>query len=121
MNSFVKGKRFGRSLADYLLTFGMSVFETLLFKKRMFDINAQPTVFSKKFFKSLPSPPNDFSLDLFFYFHAVQKGSKIQRFPVHFGKRFAGTSTWNTGWLARYKFIKRTIEFSLKLKKEMNA
>ena len=117
--SFVKGKRFGRSFMDYFLTFGMSVFETLLFKKRMFDINAQPTVFSKQFFKSLPTPPNDFALDLFFYFHAVQKGLTIHRFPVLFGKRFAGTSTWNTGWLARYKFIKRTIEFSLKLKRNM--
>jgi len=119
--SFVKGKRFGRSFMDYFLTFGMSVFETLLFKKRMFDINAQPTVFSKQFFKSLPTPPNDFALDLFFYFHAVQKGLTIHRFPVLFGKRFAGTSTWNTGWLARYKFIKRTIEFSLKLKRNMNV
>ena len=120
-HSFVKGKRFGRSFMDYFLTFGMSVFETLLFKKRMFDINAQPTVFSKQFFKSLPTPPNDFTLDLFFYFHAVQKGLTIHRFPVLFGKRFAGTSTWNTGWLARYKFIKRTIEFSLKLKRNMNV
>ena len=119
-HSFVKGKRFGRSFMDYFLTFGMSVFETLLFKKRMFDINAQPTVFSKQFFKSLPTPPNDFALDLFFYFHAVQKGLTIRRFPVLFGKRFAGTSSWNTGWLARYKFIKRTIEFSLKLKRNMN-
>lgn len=120
-HSFVKGKRFGRSFMDYFLTFGMSVFETLLYKKRMFDINAQPTVFSKHFFKSLPTPPNDFALDLFFYFHAVQKGLTIHRFPVLFGKRFAGTSTWNTGWLARYKFIKRTIEFSLKLKRNMNV
>ena len=119
--SFVKGKRFGRSFMDYFLTFGMSVFETLLFKRRMFDINAQPTVFTKQFFKSLPTPPNDFALDLFFYFHAVQKGLTIHRFPVLFGKRFAGTSTWNTGWLARYKFIKRTIEFSLKLKRNMNV
>ena len=120
-HSFVKGKRFGRSFMDYFLTFGMSVFETLLFKKRMFDINAQPTVFSKQFFKSLPTPPNDFALDLFFYFHAVQKGLTIRRFPVLFGRRFAGTSSWNTGWLARYKFIKRTIEFSLKLKRNMNV
>jgi len=120
-HSFVKGKRFGRSLMDYFLTFGMSVFETLLFKKRMFDINAQPTVFSKSFFESLPKPPNDFALDLFFYFHAVQKGLSIHRFPVLFGKRFAGKSKWNTGWRARYKFIKRTVEFSLKLKRSMNV
>ena len=119
-HSFVKGKRFGRSFIDYFLTFGMSVFETLLFKKRMFDINAQPTVFSKSFFKSLPTPPNDFALDLFFYFHAAQRGLTIHRFPVLFGKRFAGSSTWNNGWISRFKFIKRTIQFSLKLKQKMD-
>ena len=119
-HSFVKGKRFGRSFMDYFLTFGMSVFETLLFKKRMFDINAQPTVFSKSFFKSLPTPPNDFALDLFFYFHAAQRGLTIHRFPVLFGKRFAGSSTWNNGWISRFKFIKRTIQFSLKLKQKMD-
>jgi glycosyltransferase involved in cell wall biosynthesis len=118
--TFVKGKRYGRSLIDYLLTFGMSIFETILFKKIMFDINAQPTVFSKKFFNSLPKPPDDFSIDLFFYFHAVYQGLSIKRFPVHFGDRFAGSSSWNNGWISRFKFIKRTIQFSLKLKQKMN-
>ena len=106
---------------EHFLTFGMSIFVSLLFRKRMFDVNAQPTVFSKDFFKSLPMPPNDFSLDLFFYFYALKKGLIIQRFPVNFGKRFGGVSTWNTGWLSRYKFIKRTVEFSLKLKKDLNV
>ena len=117
--TFVKGKRYGRSFVDYLLTFGMSIFETILFKKKMFDINAQPTVFSRKFYNSLPTPPDDFSIDLFFYFHAVHQNLFLKRFSVHFGDRFAGSSSWNTGWISRIKFIKRTIQYSLKLKKEL--
>jgi glycosyltransferase involved in cell wall biosynthesis len=119
--TFVKGNRYGRTFLDYLLTFGMSVFESILFKKKMYDINAQPTVFSKNFFSSLPVPPNDFSLDLFFYFYAIHNDLSIKRFPVFFGARFAGSSSWNTGWLARFKFIRRTIQFSLRLKKEMKS
>ena len=48
---FVKGRRHGRSLSENILTMGMSFFETLLFKKIMIDINAQPTLFSKELLK----------------------------------------------------------------------
>lgn len=89
-NSFVKGKRFGRSFMDYFLTFGMSVFETVIFKKSMFDINAQPTVFSKKFFKSLSAPPNDFALDLFL-FSCSSKGVE----HISFSSLFWQTFCWN--------------------------
>ena len=47
---FVKGKRFGRPLPDNIFTIGMSLFESLLLKTIMWDINAQPTIFHKSFF-----------------------------------------------------------------------
>ncbi|MEI6730030.1 MAG: glycosyltransferase family 2 protein, partial [Pseudomonadota bacterium] len=47
---FVKGKRYGRPFADVFFTIGMSIFETLLLAKPLWDINAQPTMFSSKFF-----------------------------------------------------------------------
>ena len=37
---FLKGRRYGRSFFDVIFTFGMSVFETLLLQKLMWDINA---------------------------------------------------------------------------------
>ena len=40
---------------------GMSFFETLLFKKIMIDINAQPTLFSKELLKFINNFPNDFT------------------------------------------------------------
>src|SRR5690349_10242347 len=42
---FVKGRRFGRPLADVAFTVGMSAFETVLLGKPLWDINAQPTLF----------------------------------------------------------------------------
>lgn len=118
---FVKGRRYGRPLADVLFTIGMSFFETLLLGKPMWDINAQPTMFSHKFFKSWSSPPDDFSLDLYAYYRAQSEGLKVYRFPVKFGERAYGASHWNVNWAAKWKFIRRTIAYSLQLKKKISS
>ena len=118
--SFVKGKRYGRPFIDVLFSLGMSIFETILLKQKMWDINAQPTLFPKEFFESWEEPPNDFSLDLYAYFQAHRHNLEINRFPVRFGKRAHGMSNWNTDWTAKKKFIYRTLSYSLQLKKKLN-
>ena len=58
----------------------MGLFETLLFRKFFWDINAQPTLMKKKFYKSLKNIPNDFSIDLPFIklpIDCVMKGKLI--------------------------------------------
>ena len=109
-NIFVKGLRKKRPLIDILLTFGMSVFVSILFKKSFFDINAQPTIFHKIFLKDIKSPPKDFSLDLFFYALARQKKMPIYRFPVFFKKRERGLSSWNVYWYSKFKFTLLTLK-----------
>jgi|SRR5438874_12397585 len=116
---FVKGQRYGRPFADMLFTVGMSVFETLLLGERLWDINAQPTLFSRRFFASWCSPPHDFSLDLFAYFRARRERLPVRRFPVRFGPRAHGVSHWNVNWATKRKFIRRTVDFSLELKKTL--
>jgi len=113
---YVKGKRKGRSFFDNFFTIGMSIFETLLLKEKMWDINAQPNLFHKSFFDKIKSNcPDDFSLDLYFLFSAKKLGYKLLRFEVFFPPRIHGNSKWNTGIISRIKFIKRTISFSFKL------
>ncbi len=116
---FIKGKRFGRPLLDVFFTLGMSLFETLYLKTRLFDINAQPTIFHQSFFQKWENPPEDFALDLYAYYLAKKSKLTILRFPVFFGPRILGQSHWNTGLKARIKFIKRTILFSSNLKKRL--
>jgi len=116
-NIFVKGRRRGRPLADVAFTVGMSFFETMLLAKPMWDINAQPNMFNRTFFETWEDPPNDFSLDLYVYFQARCKGLPIQRFPVIFSDRAHGVSHWNVNWTSKRKFIWRTVNFSLKLRK----
>ena len=115
---FVKGNRFGRPAFDVVFTWGMAAFETALLGAPMWDINAQPTMFSRSFFAGWQDPPKDFSLDLFAYYTALKSGLKVERFPVYFGPRAHGESRWNTGLTARYKFIRRTVDYSLKMKRE---
>ncbi|HEN3479756.1 TPA: glycosyltransferase family 2 protein [Yersinia enterocolitica] len=119
MDIFVKGQRYGRPLSDVIFTVGMSVFETLLLGKAMWDINAQPTLFSRSFFETWQDPPHDFSLDLYVYYRAKISTLITHRFPVKFGERANGVSHWNVNWAAKRKFISRTIEFSLQLKKTL--
>jgi polyisoprenyl-phosphate glycosyltransferase len=116
---FVKGRRYGRPAADVAFTFGMSIFETLLMRRRMWDINAQPTLFPRAFFAAWREPPHDFSLDLYAYYQALHRGLRVRRFPVRFGERAHGTSHWNVNWQAKARFIRRTVDFSLRLRKEL--
>jgi glycosyltransferase involved in cell wall biosynthesis len=116
---FVKGKRYGRPLIDMVFTIGMSVFETILLVTPMWDINAQPTMFSRAFFETWQEPPDDFSLDLYAYYQAQVQGLEVRRFPVHFGERVHGISHWNVNWAAKRKFIRRTVDFSFQLKKNL--
>ena len=116
---FVKGRRYGRPVADVFFTMGMSFFETILLGRSLHDINAQPTLFSRKFFESWDNPPHDFSLDLFAYYQASRAGLAIHRFPVNFGKRAYGVSSWNVDLKSKVKFIRRTLNYSFELKKSL--
>ena len=118
-NLFVKGLRCERPLMDVFFTIGMSIFETILLAKPMWDINAQPTMFTRSFFKKWNSPPEDFSLDLYAYYKAKKHGLKIHRFNVKFGERAFGVSHWNINWSSKIKFIVRTLSYSFKLKKNI--
>lgn len=116
---FVKGRRYGRPLADSAFTVAMSIFETVLLARPLWDINAQPTMFARGFFVSWLSPPDDFSLDLYACHQARCSGLAVHRFPVRFGARAHGVSHWNVNWAAKWRFIRRTVEFSLTLRQRL--
>lgn len=116
--SYIKGDRKGRPAFDQFFTMGMSLFESLYLKTRLWDINAQPNIFHRSFFQQWQEiAPKDFSLDLFVLYQARILDISIVRFAVEFPERIHGTSSWNTSLSGKWKFIKRTFEFSLELKK----
>lgn len=115
---YVKGNRKGRPFFDQFFTKGMGIFESLYMGVKLYDINAQPNVFSREFFETWKNPPKDFSLDLYALYMAQKAGLEIKRFDVVFPERKYGKSHWNNGSLkSKWKFIKRTLDFSVKLKR----
>lgn len=116
---YVKGARYGRPLADRVFTTGMSVFETLLFGRVLRDVNAQPNLFPRALFERWDAPPHDFALDTYAYAVAKAEGYRVERFPVLFAPRQHGVSHWNVNWQAKMKFIRRTLDFSFRLRREL--
>ena len=117
---FVKGRRINRPYFDNFFTLGMSLLESFLFRTRLVDINAQPTVFRKDVYNSWSNPPLDFSIDLYALVSAKRANVGVGRVNVQFHKRIHGNSSWNTGIKSRWKFIRRTISYSLLLRKQID-
>jgi len=117
---FVKGNRKKRPFADIFFTTGMGIFESIYLGTSLMDVNAQPNLFHRSFFELWESPPDDFSLDLYAFYMARHKKIKVIRFPVLFTERIHGHSHWNVDWESKMKFIKRTLDFSFKLKKRLH-
>lgn len=118
---FVKGLRYGRRLADVVFTHGMSVFETILLGRPLRDINAQPNLFPRVLYESWGDAPTDFSLDLFVYATARSRRFTVKRFPVLFAPRVHGVSSWNVDWAAKRRFIRRTMDFSFRLRRTLGS
>lgn len=114
---FLKGQRCGRTFLQSTISMAMSVFESILFGKRLYEINAQPTIFHKELLSYMRNIPNDFSIDLYFFLFALKHNYKIKRFRVNFIKRKYGKSSWNSGVKSVFLMTVKTLQFSFKLRR----
>ncbi|MDP4267610.1 MAG: glycosyltransferase family 2 protein [Bacteroidota bacterium] len=117
---YIKGRRRNRPFFDIIFTLGMSFFESIFLGVRLIDINAQPNIFHHSFYDSWINPPFDFSLDLFAFYKARINKLNIIRFNVYFPKRINGQSSWNNGIKSKIKFIKRTLVYSINMKRSVH-
>ena len=104
---YIKGKRYGRSFSDLFFSVGMSLFETMVLRTPLWDINAQPNIFPREFFESWKNPPYDFALDIYVYAMAKKNRLMVKRFPVFFGRRKAGE--------AHLKNLPSKIKYAIKM------
>ena len=116
---YIKGKRRGRTVFQNFISLNMSIFETLMFKSLVYDINAQPTLFRRNFLVNLTEMPNDFSIDLYSYVMAKRFNLHISRFRVNFVKRSYGKSNWNSGLISLIKMSLRTVRYSIYLRRNL--
>ena len=118
-NIIVKGKRLKRSFLDSFFTGSMSLISSLIFRKVLFDINAQPKVFSRKFIKLMNDPPNDFSLDLYLIVLAKINNYEIINYPVITKNRIAGIAKGGGSLKGKLKLTLRTFKYIFELKNKI--
>ena len=113
-NSIVKGKRSNRNMFDNIFTIFMSIVCTIILRKSLFDINAQPKIFSKVFYNQIKdSAPDDFSLDLYLLYMAKKMNYSILEFPVFFNKRLYGEAKGGGSIKTKLKLSVRTFSYIL--------
>ena len=112
----IKGLRKNRNFFDSMFTFGMSLFASIIFLKKINDINAQPKIFPKTFLNYLKEYPKDFSLDLYFLVMAKINNYKIINYNVIMKKRLYGQAKGGGTLRGKINLIKRTFFYIIKLR-----
>lgn len=115
----VKGLRKNRLFFDEIFTFGMSLIASIVFLKKINDINAQPKLFPRSFLNFLKNYPNDFSLDLFFLVSAINNKYEIINHDVIMKKRIYGYAKGGGSLMGKIKLIKRTLLYIIQLRKRL--
>jgi glycosyltransferase involved in cell wall biosynthesis len=116
----VKGERKKRNLLDFLFTFAMGIYSSIILNKWMYDINAQPKIFHRSFLNEFENPPLDFSLDLFLIYFFKSKNIEVNSFPVLFNKRKHGEAKGGGTFKGKINLIIRTLKYIHKLKRNLN-
>ncbi len=111
----VKGLRIRRPLPQIILSYGMAVIASVILRKIMYEINAQPKLFHRSFIENLDNAPKDFSLDLYLIYLAKKLKYKIVTIPVEFKNRLHGSSSWGGSFKNRMKTIWRTVKYIWRL------
>ena len=76
-------------------------------------------MFHRDFLEKLTESPTDFSLDLYLLFQARLHNFPILEYPVNFGKRLYGESKGGGSLKGKWKLIRRTLSYMLKLKNDL--
>lgn len=115
---FVKGKRRSRDFVPLLFTWGMGCVASWALGEKLYDIGAQPKLFSRLFYSAhlQKNAPWDFSLDLFAQYWA-QRSGKIIEIPVYFTKRFHGEAKGGGSIKTRLKVTRRVFSYILELRR----
>ena len=113
-NIFIKGLRVNRSFFDNFFTLAMSIFNSLIFRKSLFDIHAQPNLFHKSMLNNIDNLPDNMILDLYIFLSAKIKKYEVFRFKVKFLTRKYGAGS-NDSLAKKIKYSLLSILSSLRI------
>ena len=109
--TLVKGQRHGRRLSEKIVSLGMGAVATMIFRRRLSEINAQPKVFHRDLLAHLTRPPIDFNFDVYVLVVALRNGWQIGTIPVEFPPRQYGHSNWARTWRSKLRTIWRSAKY----------
>lgn len=115
-NILIKWNRTNRNINQIILSYTMWAICSILFWYKLFEINAQPKVFSRNLYNKFENPPKDFSLDLYLLVLAKRNWYLTKNVNVNFIERSYGTSKWTYSFKSIVKTIWRSMEYIIKLR-----
>lgn len=117
---FLKAKRKNRKCIERFFSWGMGIYESLLFGFHMYEVMATPVMMPKILVQNFEKLPKDFSIDIYVYCLAKMNSCNIIHIPVDMERRMQGRSSWNTGLKARIKQSIIMIKSSKKIRYRLN-
>ncbi len=117
----VKGLRHGRSLQERFVSRTFEILAWMILGRALYEINAQPKVFSRSLMNELTAPPKDFAFDLYVLFTALQKGWRLKTMDVQFPPRVHGLSNWAHSLKSRRKTIWNMILYMFQLRRDSQS
>jgi glycosyltransferase involved in cell wall biosynthesis len=118
-NVYLKGRRLARNPLDSFFTFGMSVVSSSCLGLWLYDINAQPKMFSRRFFETFAAPPDDFAFEVYVYYLARKQGREILTIPVSFADRRHGQAKGGGTLAGKWRLTRRTLSYILRLRGDL--
>ena len=118
-NILLKGKRKNRKIVEYTFTFGMGIYDSILFGEKMSNVMAMPVIFNKDLLSYIDKFPYDYTIDIFIYGLALKKNYNVKHLPIYLKNREKGVSSWNTGFMSRIKQSKKMINGSKDVKSKL--
>ncbi|MCC7083496.1 MAG: glycosyltransferase family 2 protein [Pirellulales bacterium] len=113
--TFVKGVRYGRRLSERVISLGMGIVASAIFRCRLSEINAQPKLFHRSLMEQATNPPIDFNYDVYMLVQAKQAGCRLETISVKFPPRQYGHSNWARTWKSKLRTIWRSVKYMVRL------
>lgn len=101
----IKGLREDRPILDKFLSSGLALLSSIIFLCRLRELNAQPSIYKINVIPNFHFAADNLNFDIDAYLIARLGGATETRFPVKFGSRKFGISSWNLGGFSRLRFL----------------
>ena len=117
-NHVLKGQRLNRNIIDIIFTKIMSIIGLFLKGIYISDINAQPKVFSRKFFNSISKWPTDFSIDAHLLYSTRKTNYSLKSYEIKILPRQHEEAKGGGSLSGKFKLSINTLKYFLGLYKK---